>query len=216
MLTVKNISFHGAVVPNAQILTVETLSNFSHDFNFGKSYLLACKEGQGGWALSWIIGGQLKPNSGEVFRNDILYEIKDRQKDVWCVRHTEIKRFGIFRNMSLKAQIRYGLRTGRSQYLKSEQEIIDNFELSEGRYNRRLRQFSYEGWRASCAAGLANGKQIFCFPYIHNDSRFYEESYASHLKETIALLRTSGALVLVPADLIQYTQTLCDEIVHMA
>lgn len=215
-LTVKNISFRGVVVPKALELTVETLPDFSHDFSFGKSYLLAGKRGQGGWALSWIIGGLLEPDSGEILRNNMPYDLKDRRKDVWCVRYSEIKRFGIFRNMSLKAQIQHGLRNGRSQYLKSEQEIIDSFELSEGRYNRRLRQFSYEGWRASCAAGLANGKQIFCFPYIHNDTRFYEESYASHLKETVALLKTSGALVLVPADLIEYTQTLCDEIVNMA
>jgi ABC-type Na+ transport system ATPase subunit NatA len=214
-LTVKNISFHGAVVPKVNYPTFETLTNFSHEFIFGRSYLLAGEGGQGGWALSWVIGGLLKPDSGETLRNGLTYERNDRQKDVWCVRYTEIKRFGIFRNMSLKAQIRYGLRTGRSQYLKSEQEIIDGFDLSEGRYNRLLRQFSYEGWRASCAAGLANGKQIFCFPRIHNDSRFYEESYASHLRETIALLRTSGALVIVPADLIPYTENLCDEIVNM-
>ncbi len=157
-VTAKNISFHGAVVPKAEVLTVEALSSFSHEFTFGKSYLLAGKEGQGGWALSWIIGGLLKQNSGEILRNKMLYDLKDRRKDVWCVRHSEIKRFGIF-TMSLKQQIRHGLRSKQSRYIKSEQEIIECFDLSAGRYNRLLRQFSYEGWRASCAAGMANGKQ---------------------------------------------------------
>jgi ABC-type sugar transport system ATPase subunit len=134
-LTVKNISFHGVVVPKAQELTVETLSNFSHDFNFGKSYLLAGEYGQGGWSLSWIIGGILIPDSGEILRNGFIYARRDRQKDVWCVRHTEIKRFGILKNMSLKAQIRHGLRTVRNQYLPSEEAIIDRFHLT-GQHSR--------------------------------------------------------------------------------
>lgn len=213
-LTVKNISFHGVVVPKAQELTVETLTDFSHEFTFGKSYLLAGSRGQGGWSLSWIIGGILKQDSGEILRNGSVYRRIDRQRDVWCVRDSEIKRFGIF-TMSLKQQIQHGLRGNLSQFLKSEQEIVDRFELSEGRYNRRLRQFSYEGWRASCAAGLANGKQIFCFPYILNDSRFYEEFYTSYLKGIIAFLRTTGALVLVPGELVNCTETLCDEVVQM-
>jgi ABC-type Na+ transport system ATPase subunit NatA len=210
-LTVSKVSFHGIVNRGALDLVTERLDSFSYEFSFRKSYLLACDVGEGGWALSRIIGGLLEPNDGVIKRNDVLYPAHQRRKDVWCVRHSEIKRFGLFRNRSLKSQIQHGLRTVSDQYLKSEAEIINRFYLTPERYNRLLRQFSSEGWSASCAIGIANGKKIFCFPHLRQG--FIEEYYSLWLKEMIDLLRDSGALVLIPATLTPRADKLCDEVV---
>jgi ABC-type Na+ transport system ATPase subunit NatA len=210
-LTVSEITFHSIVNRGALDLVTERLDSFSYDFSFGKSYLLDCDIGEGGWALSRIIGGLLEPNSGVIKRNGVLYLTRQRRKDVWCVRDSEIKRFGLFRNRSLKSQIQHGLRTVSNQYLKSEAEIISRFYLTPERYNRLLRQFSNEGWRASCAVGMAHGKKIFCFPHLRQG--FIGEYYLLWLKEMIDLLRDSDALILIPARLTPHADKLCDEVV---
>ncbi len=163
-------------------------------------------------AASMLIGGAFNQQSGTIERNGKPYDIEDRKRDSWLVRRSEIKRFG-FITQSLKAQIRYGFRTVQNQYLRSEDEIIRHFKLTPERYTRLMRQFSNEGWRASCAVGLANGRRVFCFPYI--ESGFIFDAHAYLFDETINLLKSSGALVLLPIDLTNKLKDLCDEVVNI-
>jgi hypothetical protein len=185
---------------------------FSYEFSFGRSYLLDCAEAGGGWALSWIIGGLLEPTRGTIYRNQFIFSSQERRRTTWCVRHSEIKRFGLFRNWSVRSQIRYGLRTNPNPFLKTEAAIMQAFKLTLGRYGRPLRQFSHEGWRASCAIGLANGRSIFCFPYL---DYLIPEYFDLWLKDMVDLLRDSGALVLIPAQRTAISERLCDEVVQL-
>ncbi len=213
-LRVQDVRFEGVINPRAAHLVSEKLRTISYVFTFGKSYLLDSGLGEGGWALSWIIGGVFNPEFGEITRNDLNYSQEERKRDAWCVRHSIIKvqRFS-FREPTVGEQIQYGLRTIHNQFLTSEQEIMKRFRLTPERYIRPLRQLSHEAWRASCAIGLANGKNIFCFPYI--DPEFIEDYYGIWLKEMLDLLKDSGALILFPARAKKSTEGLCDEVVSV-
>src|SRR5206468_947690 len=122
----------------------------------------------------------LNPNTGTIMRDGNLYNCDDRKQEVWCVHLSEIKRFGIWKNLTVRSQILHGLRIDNHQYLRSEKEVKERFRLTPERYNRPFSHISGEAWRASCAIGVAHGKKIFCFPrmqYLRPD--FYEEFYQS-------------------------------------
>lgn len=213
-LSVREIRFNGDVNPGASHLFYESLRPITQVFELGKSYLLDSGLGEGGWALSWIVGGVFAPDFGEITRNNLAYPQEERRKAAWCVRHSQIRvRSFAFREATIREQIQHGLMKipSQYQYLKNEQEIMERFHLTRERYDRPLRQLSHEAWRASCAIGLANGKRIFCFPYM--EPRFIEDYYQIWLKEMLDLLTDAGALVLFPARAIKVAEGLCDEIV---
>jgi hypothetical protein len=212
ILNIEGIRFEKVINPGAKYLVFEKLRDFSYAFTFGKSYLLDSGLGEGGWALSWIIGGEFDADFGTITCDNLKYNKDERKKDAWCVRHSSVKtRKFSFNDPTVQEQIQHGFKTVSGQYLKSEHEIINRFHLTPERYSRPLRQLSHEAWRASCAIGLANGKKIFCFPYI--EPEFIEKFYEIWLKEMLDLLKESGALVLLPARAKKATEGLCDDIV---
>lgn len=201
VLSLKDISYTGAIEARRIGNITETLKPFSFDFVFGKSYFLDSDIGQGGWALSWIIAGQTKEASGTVKFNDTELSLKDRQRISWRVRRSQLGRRW-FGRPTVISQIRSGLRQNPNPFLKTENDIIEKFRLTPQRINRPLHQLSHEAWRASPAIGLAAGKRIFCFPnaeYLR--PKLIIEYYDLWLKEMIDLLRDSGALVLFPSKL---------------
>lgn len=211
-LAVSNLKFQGSTYRH--YLFFENLKPFTHDFQFGKSYLLAGSVGSGGDALSFIVCGWLRCHQGSITRDGIAYSQRERQGDAWKVRHSQIKRFGFRANQTVRWQVRHGLQTYKNGILQTEQDVIERFKLSELRYHRPLRQLSHEAWRASCAIGFVNGKRIFCFPYINqHEHEFIESYFHSYLKEMIDFLRDAGALVLIPAILSPMADKLCDEVI---
>ena len=217
-LSVKEINYYGFVSKRDQVSN--RLTWFSHDFQFGKSYLLHGELWDGGWALSQIIAGLLEPNvepaHAQILLDGVPYPTAQRKKDVWVVPRSEIKRYGLFQNMTVQEQIQHGLKNNSQPYLKSENDYIEHFRLTPERYTRPFRMLSHERWSASCAVGVANGKKIFCFPYINYvRPEFIEEYYELWFKAQVDLLRDSGALVLIPALAEGVAATLCDEIVPM-
>lgn len=213
-LIVKNVSYHGEVWG----YTYEVLEHFSHEFHFGKSYLLNAEIGHGALALAWMIGGAVEQETGTIEVNGEAYSTASRRQDAWLVRTTEIKRFGMI-TQSVKAQVRQGLRKTGKPYSLSETEIMQRLSLSPERYTRTLRQFSSEGWRASCAIGLAHGKTIFCFPpffYSYSDNGRYVADHRLWLDMLLDILKSVGALVLFLAPLTDATDGLCDEVINLS
>lgn len=186
------------------------LRNFSYEFTFGKAYLLDSEPDGGGWTLSWIIGGLLEQDEGVIKKNNVIYPLEERKKDSCCVRHNLGRRF-LFWEETVRKQIRRGLKSARGQFFRSEEEIIRRFHLSPERLDRPLRYLSGEGWRASCAIGIASGKRIFCFPYMPS---MYLEEYVQ-LEDIIEVLKETGALVLIPTKATEGTRKLCDEVVSI-
>jgi hypothetical protein len=209
LLKVETVSFSGEV--DRGIL--DWITHFSCEFSFGKSYLLDAELGKGAWALSWIIGGLLKPAYGEITKGNNVYHPDERLKDSWFVYKSEFIGFRA-RHRTVKSHIQRALRANPNPYLRTEQEIIDHFLLTPQRYERPIRTLSHEGWRASCAIGLAYGKKIFCFPYVEYLRPYLiEEYYDLWLKKMVDLLRNSGALVLIPALAMGKAVELCDDII---
>lgn len=215
-LTVKSFSYSGSVDHRIH----ESITHFSHEFSFGKSYLLGAELGKGAWALCCFIGGLLKlkkpPYSdyGEILSDGAPYSQEARLRDSWFVRRSEFMGFRAG-HRTVKSYIQRGLKSNPNPYLSSEQDYIDRFFLTyPQRYDRPVRQLSHEGWRASAAIGLAHGKKIFCFPYVEYVRPYLIEEYFDlWLKTMVDLLRDSGALVLIPALATDLTRKLCDEVV---
>ena len=191
----------------------ESINSISRTFTFGRSYLLDGWPWDGGETLSRIIGGVLKQDYGTLLKNGMAYSVQEQQKEAWCVSLSQIKvnRFS-FAAPTIQQQIQHGLKTTASPYFVTEEDYVQYFHLTPERYQRRMHQLSNEGWRASCAIGLANGRRIFCFPYLRPD--FINEYLDLWLKEMLDLLKRTGALVLVPTTAIgvHKAQYLCDEI----
>jgi hypothetical protein len=213
MIKIDKVGFAGIVNPYALGPVYNTLHPVSYEFEFNKSYMLNGSKEGGAWALSWIIGGLLEPTGGIILKENLVWNIQERLSETWCVRHSEIKRFGIFRNQPVSWQIRHGLRTREGQKLWSEADIVNIFHLTPERYHRRWRHLGNEVWRASPAIGFSNGKRIFCFPWLDQD--LIETYYNLWLKEMIDFLCKSGALVLIPAQLTNLSKTLCDNVVSL-
>jgi energy-coupling factor transporter ATP-binding protein EcfA2 len=215
ILSVRDVAFEGVIAPKAIQKTYEQLKPISLDFTLGKSYLINTEAGEGGWALSWVIAGILQPTSGVVEWNYRIYPLKKRREDTWVVRRSEIRRFGLF-PMTVQEQIQCGLKTAQGQYLKTEEAIIQACMLSPQRYRRLLRHLSHEGWRASCAIGLAHGKKIFCFsPFFDRYPQWLDELVGLWFKDLVQLLTSSGALVIVPTKATPIASTVFDEIVQL-
>jgi len=211
-ISLYDIQFDGIVGYKRGERIYEKLKPFSKEFSFGKSFLLDGNLGTGTWALSWIIGTLLKQHDGIIEIDGKPYNVKDRKKDAWCVRDTEIKNH-IWGNQTVKWQIRHGLRTFHTQHIGFEQRIIEQFGLTQERYERPLSMLSHEAWRASCAIGLANGRKIFCFPYLQ--SRFVEENYHLWLGQTINVLKENNCLIVIPTKSSKAIETVCDETVSI-
>lgn len=222
-LSVSKVNYNGYIGKQPIESVRDRLTWFTYDFNFGKSYLLHGELWDGGWALSQMIAGLLEPDTvivqseyGQILLDGVQYPTAQRKKDVWVVPRSEIKRFGLFQNMTVQEQIHHGLKNNPHPYLKSENEYIERFGLTPERYTRPFTMLSHERWRANCAVGLANGKKIFCFPYIeYVRPEFIEEYYDLWFKDIVDVLRDSGALVLIPARAEGAAAKLCDEIVPM-
>lgn len=209
-IQVNNLEFHGPINKRFKIPD-EHLVSFSYEFTYGKSYLLSGEAGQGGFALSWILGGLLDPQQGSIYQNGVPYSAQQRKEDGWCVHYSEVKRFGLLKQ-SVKAQVRHGLRTTANPYLKSEAEVIERFRLTPERYDRPMGHLSGEAWSASCAIGFVHGKRIFCFPW----SIYRIEEYTDlWLKKQFDLLTSTGSLVIIPFRETEPARRLCDEVVRL-
>jgi hypothetical protein len=196
-LSITQIAFQGKLTPQATV--THTLLSISATFTFGQAYLLDTSASTGsGEALSWIVAGVTQPDQGQITRNAQPYPADRRRQDAWCVRWSSIRvGWWAIRAPSVQAQIRYGLRRYGPSIDLNEATLMAQFGLSRSRYNRPLRHLSGEAWRASCAIGVANGKTIFCFPYID------PAALAIYIwfKDLISALTARGALVLLPTQI---------------
>lgn len=208
LIRLEDVYFDGLIKINKRVQIHTKVDNFSYDFHSGKSYQLASPNENNSWGLCWLIGGMVHQHSGTIRLNGEVDQQLERRKDSWLVRIDEIKRYSLFLQ-SVKSQIRHGIRQN-SKNSMSEADYMRHFRLTPERYDRYLRQFSTEGWRAGCAIGVANGKQIFCFPPI--DAQFVEYTDL-WFADMIEFLKSLDILVLLPIPPSVNTDKICDEVI---
>lgn len=190
-----------------------TLASFSAVFHFGHAYLLDSGENSGSWIVSWMIGGMIPAGQGDILRDGMPYTLEQRRKDAWCVRYSQAFRSIFARNPSVQQQVRYGLRRFNTSDLKSEQEVMEYFELTPQRFARPLTKMSHEAWRASCAIGIVNNKRIFCFPYL--DPTHIESTFMNWFPRLIGNLKKYNALIILPTIETPITKTLVDKVIRL-
>lgn len=142
----------------------DTIGHFSYIFKSG-IYVIEGECTIGGWALSTLLSGREKLTSGQILIDNEIVSCKELQKySCYVGEDSGLKKwFGIM-HMSVSEQIKYGIKKGLTN--DSVDEIKNKFKLSDGRFDRRMKYFSGERWRASMAIGYALGKRIYCFPWI--------------------------------------------------
>lgn len=207
-ISLTNIHYDGTLGSYSTDKTPVKLNGVSCELEFGKSYLLG---GEGSWALSWIIAGALSPASGDIYLDGERVAQSDMRRISWLVRYDEIKKFGLF-HQSVKSQIRTGIRNRNHSFaLPDEQEIMQRFYLTPERYNRPSSQLSNEAWRASCAIGLANQRNIMCFPLMRSD--FIDEYRSLWLEDILSYLKSFNVLVIMPAQFTAGAEGLFDKVI---
>ena len=176
----------------------EPIISFSCKLAYGKTFLLDGGPRDGGTTVSWLIGGLYQENDGVVYKNELVFRRKQRQSEAWCVRQNQVNGcLGHFAPLTVQQQIRHGLKTTNMNYFEDEADYIRSFQLTPERYRRPLRQLSTEAWRASVAIGVANNRNIFCFPYM--PPNLLNEYCGLWLKRLFDLLKDIGAVVIVPS-----------------
>lgn len=170
----------------------DTIGNFTYEFNSG-IYILKGECTTGGWALSMILTGHTE-YSGDIYFNEIKLECKDVKRYGCYVGEDSGFRKYIGKPRTVKEQIEYGISKNLS-YSNNIQEIKDKFGLSEERFNRPFKYLSGERWRASMAIGYANGKTIYCFPWVKSKFIYQLEDT---LKLCLNTLLEVDAIIIIP------------------
>ncbi len=77
----------------------------------------------------------------------------------------------------------------------SADEIMEIFRITPSLYDRPLTGVGNEIFRATAAIGYANGRDVFCFPWL---SRKRFEYYHGNIKDVLEILESLGMLVILP------------------
>ncbi len=90
-------------------------------------------------------------------------------------------------------QISRGLK--KSKFPLTADEIKDLFKITDTRIHRPLTGMGNEIFKAMAAICYANGKQIYCFPWL---SKMRFESYHKHLTELLKTLENLERIIILP------------------
>lgn len=98
-------------------------------------------------------------------------------------------------NRPIKKLVQKGLKKSGVSY--TEKEICELFELDMFRYERPLYGAGNEMWRIMSAIGLANGKTVFCFPWISDTMIRY---FGPQIGRLLEKLEGLGVIAILPTD----------------
>ena len=174
-----------------------------HDFEFyaGNLYGIIGEFGDGGAALSCGITGNTKYYKGRIFIDEVECSIDHVIENSWYVGNDlfKYKSKGLFFNKpkfnknTIKEQIEYGIRCKKTN--ESFSTIQNMFNVSNDRIVRNINYVSGERWKASAAIGYANGRKIFCYPWMNTKD---VEHLREQLSHTIKVLQENGCIVIMP------------------
>lgn len=143
---------------------IEIIPRMKFELIGGNTYGIKCECGAGGWAISYILAGREAAKGQKVYLNDTRINQQQIKGVGWYVGE------GLPHNIMLKEksilkQLRKGLKYKNNQL--SIDNIITQFGLSEDRLHCRIKDLSWEKWRASLAIGYAHNKKIYVFPWLN-------------------------------------------------
>ena len=201
-----NLFHHGVVQ--------DFLENKCFEFHSGNLYGLIAEFGNGGAAFSCGLTGNTNFYEGKVYIDDKEKSINDLKKESWYIGDDlyEYKSKGLFgckpilKKKTIKEQIEHGISNKNREM--DFYTIQREFDISNERINRNIEFVSGERWKASAAIGFANGKQIFCYPWMNSkDVEHLEEQ----LTKTIKYLIDSECIVIIPTTKEENIKKICKE-----
>ncbi|MEC0248175.1 hypothetical protein P4H65_20470 [Paenibacillus chitinolyticus] len=166
--------------------------NFSYEFTTGNVYGIIGECGAGGWALSYFLAGREKAQSGSLFFNNVLATDQSVLAEYGCYVGEGATSRKMFGGNTIRQQIEAGLKQNKKF---SFNELVELFELSSSRLDRKMEHISNERWNASIAIGLAHGKTIFCFPWLNTA---WINSLRNRIIPSVKILKDHGAIVIIP------------------
>lgn len=187
----------------------DQLTHFNYRLSSSKVYGVVSKPGAGAWVLSYLLAGQVKQDSGYIFANNGSLLTQAQLKQSSCYVGDIIyrrNRFGI----KYYPTVRQLLEEDPKMNEEAVQSVVEELELSSSRLDRPLHQVSNERWNATVAIGLAQGKSIFCFPYLDND---WKERLRVRLETCAEVLRKKQSIMIVASDSDSVISDIVDEII---
>lgn len=179
----------------------DCLQKRDFEFSMGHLYGIVGEFGEGGVALSCGITGNTGYYEGKIYIDDIEKTMKDVVDISWYIggdlhlneRNVLFhKKPQIYKN-TIKEQIEYGINCGKTE--ESFFAIQNMFSVSSERVGRNINFVSGERWKASAAIGYANGKSIFCYPWMNTRDI---EQFGEQMSKTVKCLLDAGKVVIIP------------------
>lgn len=200
-IKLSNISFGGKCNLFQYGIVHDCLQIKDFEFFKGNLYGIIGEFGTGGVALSCGITGNTKFYEGKIYFDDKEKEIEDLVNISWYIGNDlyQYRTSGLFCNKpkiykkTIKEQIEYGV---RCKLVNRDFTTIQKmFEISSERVERNISFVSGERWKASAAIGYANGKKIFCYPWMNSKDIEHLKEQLSH---TVEVLLDVGCIVIIP------------------
>lgn len=200
-IKLSNISFGGECNLFHYGIVHDCLQINDFEFFTGNLYGIIGEFGTGGAALSCGITGNTKFYEGKIYFDDKEKEIEDLVNISWYIGNDlyQYRTSGFFCNKpkinkkTIKEQIEYGV---RCKLIDRDFTTIQKmFKISSERVERNISFVSGERWKASAAIGYANGKRIFCYPWMNSKDIEHLKEQLSH---TVEALLDVGCIVIIP------------------
>lgn len=192
-----NLFHHGTVL--------DCLQNNNFEFHVGNLYGIIGEFGNGGAALSCGITGNTGFYEGKVYIDDQERSMEYIIKNSWYVGLdlNATKRF-FKKKQTIRQQIEYGVQNINQEF--NIEKIQNIFNISNERINRNIEFVSGERWKASVAIGYANGRKVFCYPWMNSrDIDYLKEQ----LMNTIKYLINSDCIVIIPTTKEENIKKIC-------
>jgi ABC-type glutathione transport system ATPase component len=190
---------------------VDKLINFSHNFCNSTVYGVISNPGEGAGALSYTLAGKAKLSSGDIVAGD---------NEKWDMKR--LRQHSCYVGDILYKRNKWGLKYYPTVEQLLEEDVVlpkpsinnlvEQLELSPTRMNRPLHLISNERWNATVAIGLAQGKSIFCFPFLNKD---WKESLIVRLETCSSILKNHQCITIVPSDSEYILTNIVDEVVNL-
>lgn len=187
------------------------ISKGEYYFKFGKIYGIICEQGAGGEVLSQIITNKLFDDKTTIFidgiKIDSIYDL------AWYV-GKGVRTGGLFeRELSVQKALELAIK--KNKRYENIDKILEEFHLSRHRIKYCLSNMDvWERWRASIAIGYAQGKQIYCFPWM-DSLYFYDCMINSSVFRFFKKITGENGLIILPTAREKNVKGLADEIVKI-
>ena len=194
-----NLFHHGTVW--------DYLRRNNFEFYQGNLYGIIGEFGYGGAALSCGMTGNTDYYDGKVYIDDQESTLDHIIENSWYV-GMGLKDTGrLFKKRkTIRQQIEYGVHNIKQEF--DAKEIQRMFKVSEARIDRNIEFVGIERWKASAAIGYANGKKIFCFPWMNSEDI---ELWKEHLLNVVGHLLDSDCIVIMPTTKEENIKKICSE-----